>query len=444
VSFLKTVKRGAMLAKREATQVVDMGYGSDYRTLFYGGTGKDWRAEAGDIHANSAVAIALGTQLDKMAQGRIRAVTVAQDGSLKPQEAETLALNVLNLTPLGTRWIHVLVASLKLTGMAYMVKIRQDSGNPRSKVIGYIPFFSSQVQRDSSGSVVRYLITLHGGSSKQSYFNQEDVIPIGYGIPDPRDPTMSISPLMMCLREVASDNHCATFIASVLGNMGFPGAIVSPANPINENMQVKWANRVREALRTYTRDRRGEPYVAPEPLNVQQVAFDASQMQVVEFDKISIHKLCGALGVDPMAVGLPSSENKKFNSYPEARKAMIEDAILPLWSVILNAIEPHFKSDGFWVGTGASKQMRMVVDEASYPELREDKYKVTEDVERKFKSNIISRGRALELLGEPAETDKRLYVEILAELKMASAGGRARYLAREHERLEKLHADSDA
>ena len=432
-----------MLARRDATQVVEMGYGSDYRTLFYGGTGKDWRAEAGDIHANSAVAIALGTQLDKMAQGRIRAVTIAQDGSLKPQEAETLALNVLNLTPLGTRWIHVLTASLKLTGMAYLVKIRQDKTNPRSKVIGYIPFFSSQVQRDSSGSVVRYLITLHGGGSKQDYFRSEDVIPIGYGIPDPRDPTMSISPLMMCLREIASDNHCSTFIASVLGQMGFPGAIVSPATPIAENLQKKWANTVREAFRTFTRDRRGETYVAPEPLNVQQVAFDASQMQVVEFDKISIHKLCGALGVDPMAVGLPSSENKKFNSYPEARKAMIEDAILPLWAVILGAIEPHFKTDGFWVGTGASKHIHMAVDESSYPELRDDKYKVTEDVERKFKSNIITRGRALELLGEPAENDKRLYAEIMAELKAATAGARARFLAREHERLEKLHADQD-
>lgn len=420
-----------------------MGYGSDYRTLFYGGTGKDWRAEAGDIHANSAVAIALGTQLDKMSQGRIIAATIGRDKTLKVQDAETLALNVLNLTPLGTRWIHVLSASLKLTGMAYMVKIRQDASNPRSKVIGYIPFFSSQVQRDSSGNTTRYLITLHGGGSRQAYFRDEDVIPIGYGIPDLRDPTMSISPLMMCLREVASDNHCATFIASVLGNMGFPGAIISPSNPVAENLQVKWANRVREAIRTYTRDRRGEPYVAPEPLNVQQVAFDASQMQVVDFDKISIHKLCGALGVDPMAVGLPSSEQKKFNSYPEARKAMIEDAILPLWSVILKAIEPHLKSDGFWFGTGASSQVTLVVDESTYPELRDDKYKVTEDVERKFKANIINRGRALELLGEPPENDKRLYSEILAELKVASSGARARYLAREHERLERLHADQD-
>ena len=301
-----------------------------------------------------------------------------------------------------------------------------------------------QVQVDAVGGDLRYRIRLHGESSKESVFLSEDVIEICYGLPDPKNPLRSISPLLACLREVASENECSTFIASVLGNMGFPGAIISPSTPIEQTKQLKWAQTVREAIRTYTRDRRGEPYVAPEPLNVQQVGFDASQMQVVEFSKLSIQKLCGALGVDPMAVGLPSSESKKFNSYPEARKALIEDAVLPLWAVILSAIEPHLKADRIWTGTGASSQVRLVVQKSFYPELNIDRLAQREDIRKTWKDGLINRGRALELLGEPAENDKRLYPELLAELKMASAGGRARYLAREHERLEKLHADEDS
>jgi hypothetical protein len=437
VSFLQTVKRGA-LAQREATKVADHGFGSSRRSLIYGGTGKNWAVGAGDLHANAIVAIALQTQIDKIMQADPCAVVISKDQE-KFLDAETLALAVLRNSPIGGRWAAVLAASLKLYGMAYVIKIREGR-----RVVGYCPFMDRQVQVDAINGVIQYRVKLHGESGKEKIFPEEDVIEICYGLPDPRNPLRSISPLLACLREVASENECSTFIASVLGNMGFPGVIISPDTPVPAKDSKAWVAKVLESIKTYTRDRRGEPYVAPEPLRVESVGFDASQMQVVEFSKLSIQKLCGALGVDPMAVGLPSSESKKFNSYPEARKALIEDAVLPLWSVILSAIEPHLKADRIWTGTGASSQVRLVVQKSFYPELNIDRLAQREDIRKTWKEGLITRGRALELLGEPAENDKRLYPELLAELKMASAGGRARYLAREHERLEKLHADSDA
>ena len=123
MSFLKTIQRGA-LAQREATKVADHGFGSSRRSLIYGSTGKNWAVGAGDLHANAIVAIALQTQLDKIMQADPCAVVVSRDQE-KFQEAETLALGVLRNSPIGSRWAAVLAASLKLYGMAYIVKIRE-------------------------------------------------------------------------------------------------------------------------------------------------------------------------------------------------------------------------------------------------------------------------------------------------------------------------------
>lgn len=434
MSFLETVQRGQLArrfeAARTAEKAVHHGWGHT-PVLGYGSTGKNWAIEAGDLHANGVVATSLGTLLDKIRQGSPMAGKKNKSGQIERDDVATsLALNVLHSGPIGPNFAVIVAASLKLYGMAWVWKIYEGS-----RIVSYVPYMDSQVRQVVDSGKLIYKVRLHGGGTKEVDVPAEEMIPIGYGTPDPRNPLFCISPLMSMLREVAAENECSTFLASVLANMGFPGAIVSPKGAVQKDASKQWVAKVKEALETFTRDRRGGLHVAPEDITVTQIGFNASQMQIVEFDKLSITKICAAVGVDPMAAGLPS-ENKTYANYGEARKALIEDTVFPLWDAILKALTPHLIMDGVWPRVGTYE---LVLDKSQYPEVKEDKEKADKNTRENFKAGILERGEARKALGcETDLADKRLFFDIMAAIKVGQ-----RYKRDERASLEVLHANTE-
>lgn len=429
MSFLDVVRRGA-----RSNPYIDYGYGSSSSFLRLGGTGKQW--EVGDLNANGVVAICSSVIVDKIGQGAPIAASSEKFGGFKKDDSRTVMFNNCFVAPFDTiTTFSILAVSLKLYGMAYLLKTRV--GGPGSKVIGYTPFMKPQVSFDAVGGVPRWKFKLHGGSGKERVALEEDVIVLRYGVPDPRNPLNFNSPLLSLIRTVATDNECDNFLASVLTNGGVPSHIISPESPVERGKQSEWRQRIVEALTRFTRDGRGFAWPMPEPIKVTNLAFDPSQMQIVEIDKIAITKLCAAMGVDPMAASLPS-ENRTYANYGEARKALVEDTILPLWKLMLEQIEPHLRSDQVWVGSTAG--VSLVCDRSLYPEVSDDKFKIAAEVREDFKTGIITRGEARAARGLQGDlNDARLYQDIIA----ASRPGTRALSVTARARLEELHARLD-
>lgn len=424
MSFLKR------LVGREPSQRSLVEHNSTKSYLRLGSTGRDWGKEQRDAWANGVVASVLSTILDKIAQSGPIGVRPDAKGNMVEEEATTKAVyDALDLSPVGAdSFFDILAFSLKVFGMAYIIR------NKESNVIA--PFMSNQVERDVIAGRLRYKVRLHGGGTTDKYFDPEDVWPVKYGMPDPRNPLVYISPLIACVREIVGENETTNFMASVLYNMGMPGLIVSPEQPIkDEGAAKKWTTKVREALTRYTRDARGEPYVAPDPVKIQTVSFAPNQMNLDALDRLFITKICSALGVDPMAVGLPS-DNRTYNNYAEARKALIEDTVLPLWDVMLPPLEKALRESGYLRAT--MRGVHLAVNRKAYRELEDDRFKVSTDVQAIFKAGVSTRGEARQALGFKTDTtDSRTFFDMMAE----SRGGavRTRFTAEERRKIEKLH-----
>lgn len=394
-----------------------------------GSTGKDWQKEQQDAWANGVVASVMCTILDKVSQSKPVGLSPDASKGVVIDGASTNAIDrVMRLTPVGewSFW-RILATSLKLFGMAYIV-FDQETRT-------LTPFMETQVTRDPRAGELFYKVRTHGNSGKERTYKEEDVTVLQYGIPDPRNPLLYISPLLSCVREIVGENEVTNFMASVLYNMGMPGVIVSPRKSIATEMATKWVEKVKQSFATLTRDKRGGTLVAPEEIDVKTVSFAPNQMNLDALDRLFITKICSALGVDPMAVGLPS-DNRTYNNYAESREALIEDCILPLWDVMLPPFEQALRKYQLLVGT--PEAIKVAIDRSKYRELEDDKFKKAQDNRDNFKSGITTRGEARQALGLKSDTsDSRTFFDMMAE----SRGGavRARWNAEERRKIEKLH-----
>lgn len=117
--------------------------------LSIAGSGRNWRAEAGDVYTNGAVATGLQAILDMLAQSRPLAVKYLQ-GKEVVDDMGMAALGVLDRSPVGgpQQFVAVLAASLKLYGPAYFVIDRHTDAPSDAGWPGSIPVKSGQAQHE--------------------------------------------------------------------------------------------------------------------------------------------------------------------------------------------------------------------------------------------------------------------------------------------------------
>lgn len=405
----------------------------------YGSTGFNWRAEAGDVHSNGAAATGLQAILDLLDQTSIGAFKDVK-GSLGTQmldaRADLSARKLLEASPFGAKGtIGILAASLKLYGPA-LIYVEKDKGG---KPLGLTPFMQPQFQGVVENGVQKWRITRHGDSGKTEVLDGKDCVLLGWGSPDPRNPLVRISPLQARLRSVCSANESETYLAAVLRNSGIPGAIISPKEKEGKEVGQSTKDRLLNEWKMFTRDRRGEPYILGVPVDVNNVAFSPDQMKVIETSKLSETVILASLGVDAKACGLPS-DSSTYANFGEARKALVQDTVLPLGSVICQAIEDILRKSGIWAGVGP--EVHLALDSSAYPQLQMNKLEEQKEAREHFKAGGLTRGEYRQQIGLLTETsDKRLFQQINLEFSPQSISVKS---ALERARIEKLHDLTDS
>lgn len=414
--------------------------------LRYGSTDRNWRAEAGQLETNSTTAIALAKIAQKVAQAKLSVKTHNPDGSVTWTQDRNLVPWKAPLPQIDEQTLLKSVAcSLKVYGNAYLLKRRSKTGF----LIGLAPLMPWQVTPKSdvhidgtpnNGNelITRYQVVPYGGGS-MFYVAPSEMVHFRDGMVDPNNPAMGMSALLACLRQVVTDNEASNYCATLMTNMGIPGVIVSPkdSNAIEPTQEQRKG--MRERWQSFTRDRRGQMLDLPGAFDIQKVAMSPTDMKAIEAKVHTMTEILGALGVDPMILGLPS-DSKTYNNMAEAREAFIEDTILSLLSVISATLDKAFAKEGL----GLKPNEFLAFDPSVYRELDEDITAKYTRAELAFKAGASTRGEFRKALGFQEDlADPRTWFDMnaLASPLPASPTSK-RYDKSQLRRLEDIQLES--
>lgn len=191
------------------------------------------------------------------------------------------------------------IFSYGVAGNAYWIKAR-----PRRlpEELWYAPHWMIQPKWPDDGSAfISHYEYKPGSNVRPIRLEVEDVVHFRHGI-DPGNMRLGLSPLHGVLREIFMDLEASNFVASLLRNMGVPGAVISPdgggqATPDDVEAVKSW---FKDA---FGGDRRGAPLVMGGPTKVQQYGFNPQQMDLSVARDVAEERVCACLGIPAAVVG---------------------------------------------------------------------------------------------------------------------------------------------
>lgn len=333
------------------------GYGGDYADTFghggrYGlfgtlpGSQRDLIREVGDPAHNSAVSIGLNWIASNVAEPRLQVAQKKRDGTEQPVPNHPLTnlLNQPNPHYDGDALWAATSKSYKVCGNAYWLKARGLRGAGYPVELWYVPHWeiSPRWPRDGSAFISDYLYR-PGGRGTGIPVPRENVVHFRFDLDPYNGGRTSTAPLFPVLRSILSDNEAETFMASLLINMAIPGVVVSPEGleagspgipePERQAIEDKWVEK-------FTGDGRGRPLVTEGPIKVTQLGLTPEQLVLDKVRQIPEDRICAALGVPPMVLGLTSgAAHKTYANYEEARRAAYQDCIIPMQGRFARALQ---------------------------------------------------------------------------------------------------------
>lgn len=308
------------------------GIGSFFRLL--PGSGYDYRAEAGWLHDNSIVLTCINWAARTMMEAPLVVQRQLSDGSFKtiaghPLEAPLRRPNTYY--DRSTLWAGTLLSEMT-DGNSYWYRLQDRAG--RTAGFQYLPHFLVQPKNDKNNDAGTKLITYYQYSveGRQQEIDPEDIVHFRHGI-DPLDPRRGLNPVGAALREVCTDNEAATYQAAMLRNMGVPGCLISPKEGEGRVPELTPADRQKIVALwgdKFRGDRRGEPLVAPMPIEVTPLGFNPEQMIADKASQRPEERIPALYGISPMVLGLGAGlERSTFTNYREAREAAYESFVIP-------------------------------------------------------------------------------------------------------------------
>ena len=140
------------------------------------------------------------------------------------------------------------------------------------------------------------------------------------------DAFSGFSPIEAALREIFIDKEAARYMATMLRNLGVPGAIISAAD---KDAPIDAAEVKRLYMEKTQGDRRGEPLVWSLPLDTQYPHISPADMGVAQIREEAIMRIPGLLGLNRMVTGL--GKDPTFANMKEAREAAFEENLIPVY-----------------------------------------------------------------------------------------------------------------
>ncbi len=309
------------------------------------------------------------------------------------------------------------ILSLMVDGNAYWLKRRTEAGKVAE--LWYLPHFAVTPKGDAQQLVTEYEFKQRGGAMSIA---PQDMVHFRKGV-DPHDLRKGLSPLRCVLREVATDNEASTYAACILRNMGVPGVMIAPklsdgAPPMREDD----ASRIKQLFRErFTNERRGEPLVLSEAMEVTPVGWSPKDISVDVLRRVPEERISAALGIPAIVVGLGAGlERSTFANYAEAREAAYESGIIPLQKLIATHLTQQLLRPEAQFNSQPTDQVAFDTSEVRI--LQEDMNRLAERMNLGVQGGWIKVSEARASQGLPSDPSDEIYLRSMNLIPTTSAG----------------------
>jgi HK97 family phage portal protein len=375
------------------------GYGSgQLQTLLrraLPGSTKDWARVAGDLGLNGVVASAIDWYVRNYPQATPRLYRPVDSQQAEPVEDHPVIQLMAQPDPMimGSLFWGWVIQDYKLFGNTYLRKIRSSTRGTVT-ALQFLPQDMVRPVGNGTNPLTHYVYTTDGRSFD---IPVSDIIHIRYGR-DPSDIRIGRAPLTAVLREIATDNTASTTAYGLLANGAMPSLIVGPdAKETSVDMSMDDARQVKRQLHEdLTGDGSGGIVVMTGAYKMDRVSLTPSELALDSVRRVPEERICSALGINPMVLGLGSGlERSTYSNYERAQQAAWEDGMVPLLRTLADAITadllpeyPETQQGDFVMYD--LETVRALADDLQAEALRAEKL---------YKAGIIDRAEAKRIAG---------------------------------------------
>jgi len=375
------------------------GYGSgQLQTLLrraLPGSTKDWARVAGDLGLNGVVASAIDWYVRNYPQATPRYYRPVDSQQAEPVEDHPVLQLMAQPDPMimGSLFWGWVIQDFKLFGNTYLRKIRSTTRG----VVTALQFLPQDMVRPVGNGInplTHYVYTTDGRSFD---IPVSDIIHIRYGR-DPSDIRLGRAPLTAVLREIATDNTASTTAYGLLANGAMPSLIVGPdAKETTVDMSMDDARQVKRQLHEdLTGDGSGGIVVMTGAYKMDRVSLTPSELALDSVRRVPEERICSALGINPMVLGLGSGlERSTYSNYERAQQAAWEDGMVPLLRTLADAITADLLPEYPETQQGDY----VMYDLETVRALADDMQAEAVRAEKLYKAGIIDRAEAKRIAG---------------------------------------------
>ena len=315
----------------------------------------------------------------------------------------TALLNQPNQFYDGDATFKALVISYCLDGNAYLIKRRNTIGDVTE--LWYAPHWMIEPKWPNDGTTfISHYEYRPGQGSKQDLLPR-DVVHLRFGL-DPRNPRKGFSPLRPLLREIFTDEEASNFAAAVLRNQGFPGVVISPKEGMSQTREEATAVKAR-FTQHFTGDRRGEPFVATRPTDINTFGFNSQQIQLTGLRDVSEERVCAMLGLPAAVVGFGAGlQQVKVG-------ATMRELVRLARVNVINPMGRTFGKAFTWqllIDFNSQSRFRVRFDMSDVSVFQEDETEREERIIARVDGGVMQVADAQEELGLDVDETQRIYL----------------------------------
>jgi HK97 family phage portal protein len=375
------------------------GYGSgQLQTLLrraLPGSTKDWARVSGDLGLNGIVASAIDWYIRNFPQATPKYYRPVDSQQAEPVEDHPVIALMAQPDPMvmGSLFWSWVIQDYKLFGNTYLRKIRSTTRG----VVTALQFLPQDMVRPVGNGInplTHYVYTTDGRSFD---IPVSDIIHIRYGR-EPSDIRLGRSPVTAVLREIATDNTASTTAWGLLANGAMPSLIVGPdAKDQTVDISMDDARQVKRQLHEdLSGDGSGGIVVMTGAYKMDRVSLTPSELALDSVRRVPEERICSALGLNPMVLGLGAGlERSTYSNYERAQQAAWEDGMVPLLRVLADAITADLLPEYPETQEGDFVQY----DLEGVRALADDLSAEADRAEKLYKAGIIDRAEAKRIAG---------------------------------------------
>jgi HK97 family phage portal protein len=371
------------------------------------GSLKDWTQVTGDLMLNSIVAISLDYYIRAFAEAtpavyRLISGSIDEYEKVEHPMLALLANPQYGLAP-SRFWANVII-DYKVNGNVYIRKIRKSANGPVI-ALQYLPYQTCAPQGDGKNPLTHYNYMVDGSVYQ---IKLSDIIHIAYAR-DPEDMRLGRSPLMACLREIATDNQTSSTSYGMMKNSGLPSLIVGPdasdqAVDVSDDDLRTLKKRLQDS---FTGDNAGSVAVMSGPFKAEKVSFSPADMAFDSVRHTPEERITAALGLNCLVLNLSAGlQNSTYNNLEEATRNAWDNGVIPLLRVLAESITQDLLIEYTETQEGDFFDW----DLSEIKALKDDDFQQAKKAELLYKAGIIDRAEAKRMIGyDYNPTDEQVY-----------------------------------